>query len=338
MSQISDSATVNPLGGSSSLEISKDAEEGPRAAEKEKEDKSSCNWCCSQFTFALLSPSEWAIELVSLAEDIMSVYLLDEETFTFTELFLVFMLEPLAADLCGVLMFCTKTKWDDFVFAIVSEGVQCYIFMYFSSFSEEACYWFPAFCTIQVALIVWSKLVEICCMNALDKEESDEECMKECVQECSLCCGVNIGLTIQNVLFLGFTLYQENSPYRSIRFDTVLTFMAWLIAAKSKVDGAEMKAVVAKSADPADKEANAEAKVKLRDESPGLYIVQPIFFAIGAANLVYQWVLAWNYLLSGKIEKTFDEVWTWMTVISSCVFGCTAFCGCCMMAGGALMG
>ena len=70
--------------------------------------------------FAERSLIEWLFEFTSLAEDIVSVFLFDEDSFPITTMFLVFMLEPIADDTFKAAMKFTKAEWDDFAFDIFS--------------------------------------------------------------------------------------------------------------------------------------------------------------------------------------------------------------------------
>ena len=117
----------------------------------------------------------------------------------------MFLLEPIADNIFKFLMKCTETKWDDFAYGIVSEGVQCWLFIHFSSYSTAACLWFPVFCGVQVAMLILSKVLE----NVVDQPwqgmpKSDNA---EIDDMCNECCNANCMVISSSITPLFLTLY-----------------------------------------------------------------------------------------------------------------------------------
>ena len=88
-------------------------------------------WCRESCASCNGTGSEWLHELLGLAEDLLSICLLDD-AFPLLLLFLAFMIEPIVKAFIRALCKLTRGAWDDFAYELFSEIVQASLFMAFS--------------------------------------------------------------------------------------------------------------------------------------------------------------------------------------------------------------
>jgi len=232
----------------------------------------------------------------------------------------VFLLEPIADNIFKFLMKCTETKWDDFAYDIVSEGVQCWLFIHFSSYSTAACLWFPVFCGVQVAMLILSKVLELCeASNAKSDAEKEEEQSNELGMSCMDCCNANAIVISSSITPLFLTLYQNNAPFRSASFDVVLTCFYWIGGLGGVLQNSMMHELIE----------NGSIEQKGQCEKLGK-LLKFLSFAFN----FYMCVLAWIYWDSGDIEEDFDHGYMLHIIITGSILcGCLFCIGCAVMAG-----
>ena len=210
----------------------------------------------------------------------------------------MFLFEPIIDNIFKVLMKCTETEWDDFAYDIVSEGVQCWLFIFFSSYSTAACFWFPIFCGVQVAMLILSKVLELG-MPKSDAESNDV--LENCCTQCYECCNSSCLVISSSITPLFLTLYQNNAPFRSNSFDVVLTCYYWLQGLTFMLQNPGLES--------GEKDFRDDLRVLLT----------------GGFNF-YTYILAWIYWESGDIIEDFDYGYTLFLIIIGSIFFGGLFC------------
>lgn len=269
----------------------------------------------------------FVIQLVSLGENLFTTYYFDEEYFTPIYLALIFCFEPIIESCIKQLLNCTECDWDNFIFDILSEGLQCFLYIFFCSYSDEAKLWLPIMMAVQVFLMIVLKIKEKCCdaEEQLTQEQKDAASVMQCFSWCQGNC-----VTLVTSLFpLFFLLYQADAPYRQKTFEMILTGNYWLADVSMQN---QMQAM--------EDAAKGDSSRMLKMASGASWTVK--ITTLGqVAFMIYTYVLAWMYWFSPEIDKTFDKVYTMITMVSSCTAVCwlpflifKTLCGGGMMPGG----
>lgn len=202
------------------------------------------------------------------------------------------MLEPMADNIFKTLMKCTKSEWDDFAYDILSEGVQCFLYIHFSSYSDAALLWFPIILGVQVAMLIVQKVLDL--MDP--QEETDDELR----QSCMTCCKENSMILFFSLQPLPLTLYQDNAPFTQTSFDTILTIFYFTQGLLFTLQSTQ------------DEEKSKDEKVEQPRE---IALLTNLLKFAGAAMGIYVYILACIYWNSGKIETSHDKNYTLYIII-----------------------
>ena len=216
----------------------------------------------------------------------------------------VLMFEPLIDSSFKFAMKSTKTEWDDFAYDILSEFLQAYLFVYFSSYTPVAVMGFSIFCGIQVFLLVVQKVLDIYYAWAPDApkgpktaEELAAEDAEDVKDDESACmqCGVGGFVTIFVTLMpLGLTAMQQDSPFHTQSFEVVLTVYFWVIGimvslAMAQLDELFHGIIV------------SEITMRQIQKTVGVVAVFAYFM------MWYMYVLNWTWSQSPLIEAGYDQ-------------------------------
>ena len=229
------------------------------------------------------------------------------------------MFEPIVDNILKFLMKFTETEWDDFAYDIVSEGVQCWLFIFFSSYSTAACFWFPIFCGVQVAMLILSKVLELG-MPKSDAESNDV--LENCCTQCYECCNSSCLVISSSITPLFLTLYQNNAPFRSNSFDVALTCFYWLQGLTTMLQNSALKSVGL---------TNTLQTNSLRIQYAWYLKLFRMFLGVGFN--FYMYILAWIYWESGDIIEDFDYGYTLFLIIIGSIFFGGLFCILCYLFG-----
>jgi len=250
---------------------------------------------------------QWLISLISLAENLFTTYYLDEDKWGAIYLALIFCFEPMLDSIIKQLMFCTECDWDNFIYDLISEGVQCFLYIFFCSYSDEAKLWLPIMMAGQVGLMILLKVKEKCCDEP--EEKTDEQKEQQAVMRCITWCQGNCMTLVSSLYPLFFLLYQEEAPYRQKTFEMVLAGNYWLADVQLQY---QMKAL--------EDAAGGDNSGMFRLQANKSWTVR--FTTLGTMAFgVYSAVLAWMYWFSPDIEETFDKVYTMIIMVGSCLYG-----------------
>jgi hypothetical protein len=254
----------------------------------------------------------WIINLISLAENVVTTIYFDEDTFGTINLALVFCFEPILDACVKQLMFCTECDWDNFVYDLISEGIQCFLYLYFCSYNETAKLVLPLMMAAQVFLMIVLKVKEKCCDEP--EEKGEEQKAVEGMVRIVGCVQANCMTLCTSIFPLFYLLYQEEAPYRQKSFEIVLACYYWIADIAMQYQFQAMEEAAG------------------GDESKLSTLAQNKSWELKFANLsqlafvVYTSVLAWQYWFSDDIKEDFDKGYTMFTMVMSCIMGCCLPC------------
>lgn len=249
------------------------------------------------------------IMLLSLVENLFTTYYFDEDKFGVVPLVLVFCFEPILDSIVKQLMNCTECDWDNFLYDLISEGIQCFLFIHFCDYSDISKLILPLLMAGQVLIMIVCKIKEKVC-----EEKTEEKTEKQKEDEYKVNCAIwfhsNLTTLVLGLLPLFYLAYQEVAPYRQKPFEMILTGYYWSkeVEVQLYLEAAREVAVGGDS-------------MKLRDSMrlQMAHISWTLKFTrlCKLAFFVYIHVLAWMYWFSPDIEEVFDKVFTMITMISS---------------------
>lgn len=262
--------------------------------------------------------------MISLGENVYTTFYFDEDKFGAMNIALIFCFEPILKAVVKHLC-----EWNSFIYDFVSEGIQCFLFLYFCSYREDAQIILPALMAAQVFLMMVLKVKEKYVDKQPDKQPEDqtdkEMAAKEPKEEISdkaFWKGCNVIRIVFTGLATGlpplfYLCYQDEAPYRQKQFEVVLTCYYWVAGLSIQYRQQVMVQAVAEPDSIDGKKLVAMAgRIRWPDWCQ-------------LAFVVYVNVLAWMYWFSGDMEANFDHVFTMITMVTSCstpFFACGLCC------------
>mmetsp|Transcript_12102 Transcript_12102/g.28503 ORF Transcript_12102/g.28503 Transcript_12102/m.28503 type:complete len:337 (+) Transcript_12102:104-1114(+) len=264
---------------------------------------------------------EWLIKWSILAEELLAVQFIDEETFSVIFLFLVFGITPMVADAVKKISKCTVTVWDDYAIDVLAEMFQCTLYLYFSSWNPDATPIFVGICIGQIVLTTIQYIVK----NKYEEQEESSS-LGICGQICLSVCSQGVLLGSQYLLLL----LDDISPFRARTFEFVLTTMSWL--------GTEAQQATKGVAFDRERMQAEAMKQSLPSENASILLQVWMYIKLIAnlAYIIYVYVLAIQYLPEAISEKTpsYDEGYIIFMVVqlslmlsSLCCSFCCVVCG-----------
>lgn len=262
--------------------------------------------------------------LISLAENLFTTYYFDEDKFGVITIALIFCFEPILDSCVKQLMNCTECSWDNFLYDLISEGLQCFLYIHFCDYTDLSRIAIPAMMAAQVFLIILLKVKEVCCSTA--KEETDEQ--KEAAFMAELLGWIqgNCMTLCTGLLPLLYLLYQEEAPYRQKPFEMALAGYYWTQDVALQYNLKALK-------DSATEKGQQKVAAIMMNKSKTLKFTQLAQLAFS----IYGMVLAWQYWFSPEIDAVFDKVFTMFSMVMSVCVGICLPCAACQIICGAGM-
>mmetsp|Transcript_268 Transcript_268/g.900 ORF Transcript_268/g.900 Transcript_268/m.900 type:complete len:596 (-) Transcript_268:24-1811(-) len=173
---------------------------------------------------------DWAFNVISLAEDLCTVYLMDGDAFSTFAVFLAFLLQPIITDLFGRLAQCSSTTVDDFLVEVYGEVVQAFLYMMFSSFSSTAVQTFEGFLAVQVLIIFCKRTIAVATDGEGSSEAADSNPLDTVIVAVqALLIGTASTLTISTAS-LFYQFYDDEAPFKQPYYDVICTVAYWFAA------------------------------------------------------------------------------------------------------------
>eukprot|EP00931_Biecheleriopsis_adriatica_P091180 TRINITY_DN65081_c0_g1_i1.p1 TRINITY_DN65081_c0_g1~~TRINITY_DN65081_c0_g1_i1.p1 ORF type:complete len:385 (+),score=40.52 TRINITY_DN65081_c0_g1_i1:46-1155(+) len=264
------------------------------------------------------------INLIKLSENVYTTFFFDEDKFGAIMIALVFCFEPILESIVKQLLTCTECDWVNFIYDLSSEGTQCFLFIYFCNFSEDAKIVLPAMMGSQVLLMIVLQ-VKKRCVDAPDEEQTTVGRFMDCVT----CCSANCISLVTGLMPLFFLLCQEEAPYRQKPFEVLLASSYWLndIILQSYFHHMQeaTKGFSRKDFEKLSKNFSKMQREAMKEAMRKSWVVRICIFG-QLAFFIYCSVLAWIYWFSGDIREVFDKVYTMIQMVSSCLIGCLPLC------------
>jgi len=222
------------------------------------------------------------------------------------------MFEPLIDSSFKLAMKSTKTEWDDFAYDILSEFLQAYLFVYFSSYAPAAVMGFSIFCGIQVFLLVVQKVLDINYAWAPDAPKGpktaeelaaeDAEDVKDYESARAQCGLGGIMTVVITMLPLGMTAMQQDSPFHTQSFEVVLTVYFWVIGTMVSLAMVQLDEMI---------HGITVSEITMRQIQKTVTIVGVFAYFM----MWYMYVLNWTWSQSPLIEAGYDIFTVWVNII-----------------------
>eukprot|EP00931_Biecheleriopsis_adriatica_P060048 TRINITY_DN36034_c0_g1_i1.p1 TRINITY_DN36034_c0_g1~~TRINITY_DN36034_c0_g1_i1.p1 ORF type:complete len:320 (-),score=48.20 TRINITY_DN36034_c0_g1_i1:168-1058(-) len=255
----------------------------------------------------------WLINLITLAENLYTVFKFDEDKFGAMTIAVVLYCEP-------IYMMLTKnsrSKFGIFISDLMQEVGFCIIFMYFCSFTEDAVIVLPAMGAVQVLLSVVLYVKENCIVTP-------QATTKNQIIKTAKCCASLFFYLIFGAIPLPYLLCQDEAPFRQKPFEVVLTCYLWFSDIGMQAQNQKLEEILKGFGDTFEDAQEANEAIKnMNKNMPDSRVMQfakmtqPAFF-------VYTSVLAWMYWFSGDIETDFDKGYTMFTMVMCSIMVCCA--------------
>lgn len=249
----------------------------------------------------------WIINFASLAENVVTTLYFDEDHFGTITLALIFCFEPVLDAIVKQLMNCTKCDWDNFAYDLISEGIQCFLYIHFCSYDENAVLILPILMAIQVFCMIVLKVKEKC---SKQEEQSEEQKQMQQGLQVMGCIMANCQGVCTGIFPLFYLLYSEEAPYRQKYFEVVLACYYWVADISLQFQFTAVQEAMA-----------GEGKVSKCTLLEGKWIAR-IASLLQFAFMVFTAVLAWIYWFSGDCNEDFDKGYTMFTMVMSCFIIC----------------
>lgn len=277
----------------------------------------------------IVGTCEFVIDGLSLAEDLLTVKYFDEEKFNVFFLGVTFILVQVLGAWVQAIAECIPFKTPLTVWCVGREAIQCYLYIYFSSWNDDAVFFMSIVGGIQVGLYLAIWLHDMCVKQG-DDEESTEE---RAGWACAGCCFNTFFIGILGGTTIVFLAFEEESPFRQKQFEYCMAAYLWMFGFLSN-DGLRQAKKMSGMAAQGDAESGSKVKVD-----------NPLTMGLGAAFsasmsalgvlvmiafAIYQYVLAWEWCLDPKISKDFDKVYTMIMIVSNTILFPYLLCGICV--------
>jgi len=168
--------------------------------------------------------------LIGLFEIMFTVFNFDEDSYGILQIALVFYLEPIISAIfkfCMVGFMRRQVCICDFLFEVVSESLQCWLYVRYCSYSDQAMLWLILSAVTQVFL-------KTCAMSPFCADEgqgdgTQAEQYAEAIDSMGKDCAPAIcGAVIEGVGML-LLLIPGDSPFKEKTFEVPFAFMCWLL-------------------------------------------------------------------------------------------------------------
>eukprot|EP00462_Mataza_sp_D1_P020088 CAMPEP_0175134172 /NCGR_PEP_ID=MMETSP0087-20121206/8042_1 /TAXON_ID=136419 /ORGANISM="Unknown Unknown, Strain D1" /LENGTH=396 /DNA_ID=CAMNT_0016416727 /DNA_START=37 /DNA_END=1227 /DNA_ORIENTATION=+ len=176
-----------------------------------------------------IGPLTWIKDIIALAEDLVGLFLLEEDSHSFAALFLVIFSLPIGQGIADYVSIKAKAGSSiALIVEILFEIVQAVLYMYFSNWLAPATYLFPVLGAVQIACAGCDFFKANAESDSKEPENLQNwKCLKNMTPDVYF---VVLGLknhVLDNLPGFAYVFYAASSPFRTKWFEFTLVIVLW---------------------------------------------------------------------------------------------------------------